>query len=112
MRAEHRAPSIPTRLGYAVHRCFMQKVSADDAVRWNIRVSPDTDAALRHFLGERKMKSGELAKFIEEAVRARVFQLTVHDIQSRNAHTDADELQGLIDTAVEEVRKSGRSRSS
>lgn len=75
-------------------------------------MSSATDSALRHFLGEREVKRGGLSRFIEEAVRARVFQLTVHDIHSRNADTDPDELQTLIDTAVEEVRESGRPRNS
>ena len=90
---------------------MQQKVSANDTVRWNVEVSPDTDASLRQFLGDQEIRSGGFSKFIEEAVRARVFHLTVHDIQSRNASTDPVELQTLIDTAVQDVRKSGRSRN-
>ena len=76
----------------------------EEAVRWNIKVSKETDLALRTFLGARGMKKGDLSKFIEEAVRWRVFHRTVQDIKARNADTDPDELQGLIDDAVREVR--------
>jgi hypothetical protein len=49
------------------------------------------------------MKKGDLSKFIEQAVRAHVFHRTVQDIKARNADTDPDELQVLIDDAVREV---------
>ena len=49
-------------------------------------------------------KKGDLSKFIEEAVRWRVFHRTVQDIKERNADTDPDELQRIIDGAVSEVR--------
>ncbi|HEY0795648.1 MAG TPA: ribbon-helix-helix domain-containing protein [Acidisarcina sp.] len=82
----------------------------DNAVRWNIKVSRDTDVALRTFLGARGMKKGDLSKFIEEAVRAQVFHRKVQEIKARNAATDSDELQLLIDEAVREVRRSKHSK--
>jgi Ribbon-helix-helix domain len=39
----------------------------DEPVRWTVRVSKDTDVAVRTFLAQRGMKKGDLAKFIEEA---------------------------------------------
>jgi len=80
----------------------------DDAVRWTIRVSKDTDLSLRKFLGTKGMKKGDLSKFIEEAVRAQVFHRTIQDIKEQNADTDPDELQVLIDGAVREVRMETR----
>ena len=79
----------------------------DDIVRWNITVSKETDLALRTFLGTQGMKKGDLSKFIEEAVQSQVFHRTVQDIKARNAGTDPDELQALIDSTVREVRASG-----
>jgi hypothetical protein len=76
----------------------------ETAVRWNIKVSKKTDLTLRTFLGSKGMKKGDLSKFIEEAVRWRVFHRTVQDFKTRNADTDPDKLQGLIDDAVSEVR--------
>ena len=76
----------------------------EEAVRWNIKVSKETDLTLRTFLGAQGAKKGDLSKFIEEAVRWRVFHRTVQDIRERNADTDPDELQRIIDDAVSEVR--------
>jgi hypothetical protein len=75
-----------------------------EAVRWNIKVSKETDLTLRTFLGAQGAKKGDLSKFIEEAVRWRVFHCTVQDIRERNAGTDPEELQRIIDEAVDEVR--------
>ena len=50
------------------------------------------------------MKKGDFSKFIEEAVRWRVFNRTVQDIKERNAGIDLDELQELVDEALGEVR--------
>ena len=80
----------------------------EEAVRWNIKVSKQTDLTLRTFLGSQGMKKGDLSKFIEQAVRAHVFHRTVQDIKARNAGTDPDELQALVDTAVLEVRAERR----
>jgi hypothetical protein len=74
------------------------------AVRWNIKVSKETDLSLRTYLGAQGAKKGDLSKFIEEAVRRHVFHLTVQDIRERNAGTDPDELQRILDEAVGEVR--------
>jgi hypothetical protein len=82
----------------------------EEAVRWNIKVSKETDLTLRTFLGAHGMKKGDLSKFIEEAVRWRVFHRSVQDIKARNADADPDELQALIDDAVQEVRKDKRSK--
>ena len=76
----------------------------EEAVRWNIKVSKETDLTLRTFLGAQGAKKGDLSKFIEEAVRWRVFNLTVQDIRERNADVDPEELQRIIDETVREVR--------
>ena len=82
----------------------------EEAVRWNIKVSKETDLTLRTFLGSHGMKKGELSKFIEQAVRSHVFHRTVQDIKARNAGTDPDEMQALIDDAVREVRAERRAK--
>lgn len=76
----------------------------EQAVRWNVKVSKETDLILRTFLGSRGMRKGDLSKFIEDAVRWRVFNKTVQDIKGRNAGVSIDDLQGLVDEAVSEVR--------
>jgi hypothetical protein len=81
-----------------------------EAVRWIVKVSKKTDLALRDFLGSQGMKKGDLSKFIERAVRAQIFRCTVQDIKARNADTDREDLQALIDNAVREVRAERRAK--
>ena len=81
----------------------------ETAVRWSVKVSKETDLTLRTYLGSQGMKKGDLSKFIEEAVRWRVFHRTVQDIKGRNADVDSEELQSLIDDAVQAVRRERRS---
>ena len=76
----------------------------EEAVRWNIKVSKETDLTLRTFLGSQGMKKGDLSKFVEDAVRWLVLQRTIQDIWERNADADPDEVQRLVDEAVAEVR--------
>lgn len=82
----------------------------EEAVRWNIKVSKDTDLTLRTFLGAQGMKKGDLSKFIEEAVRWRVLQRTIADIRARNADADPDEIERIVDEAVREVRAERRQK--
>lgn len=82
----------------------------EQAVRWNIKVSKETDLTLRTFLGAQGMKKGDLSKFIEDAVRWRVLQRTIQDIRTRNADADPDEIQSLVDEAVREVRAERRAK--
>jgi hypothetical protein len=82
----------------------------EQAVRWNIKVSKDTDLTLRTFLGSHGMKKGDLSKFIEDAVRWRVLQRTIEDIRERNAGADPDEVERIVDEAVSEVRSERRTR--
>lgn len=89
---------------------YLYRCEMEEEVRWNIKVSKETDLALRTFLGARGMKKGDLSKFIEEAVRWRVFHRTVQDIKARNAGADGDEIQRIVDEAVSEVRAERRSR--
>ena len=86
------------------------------AVRWNIKVSKETDLSLRTFLGAQGMKKGDLSRFIEDAVRWRVFHRTLREIKSHNADIDPDNVQRIVDEALREVRaerhakgRSGRS---
>ena len=84
----------------------------EQAVRWSIKVSKDTDLTLRAFLGAQGMKKGDLSKFVEEAVRRRVLQCTVQDIRARNAGADPDEIRRIVDEAVSEVRPERRARET
>lgn len=80
----------------------------EDSVRWSVKVSKETDLALRSYLGTRGMRKGDLSKFIEQAVEDQLFHRTVMDIKSRNASTSQVQLQREIDQAVREVRQERR----
>jgi hypothetical protein len=81
-----------------------------EAVRWNIKVSKETDLTLRTFLGAQGAKKGDLSKFIEDAVRWRVLHRTIQDIRARNSDADPDEIQRIVDEAVGEVRAERRAK--
>jgi len=78
--------------------------SVDQPVRWTVRVSKDTDVAVRMFLAQRGMKKGDLAKFIEEAVRWRVLDQTVGETKARNAKVPVADIEDAIDEALRTVR--------
>jgi hypothetical protein len=80
----------------------------EEGVRWNIKVSKETDLTLRTFLGSQGMKKGDLSKFIEEAVKWRLFDQTVSEVRQAFAGVPPDKLQKMIDRAVTEVRKEMR----
>lgn len=76
----------------------------DEPIRWTVRVSKDTDVAVRTFLAQRGMKKGDLAKFVEEAVRWRVLDQTVAQTKARNAKASAAQIEAAIDEALQSVR--------
>ena len=72
--------------------------------RLTITWSKEADHALRSFLGSQGMKKGDISKFIEEAVRWRIFHQTVREARAAFADVSPDELQKMIDQSVEDVR--------
>ncbi|MGA2118776.1 MAG: ribbon-helix-helix domain-containing protein [Bryobacteraceae bacterium] len=80
------------------------KSEPQETTRLTITWSKQADHALRTFLGAQGMKKGDLSKFIEEAVRWRIFHQTVSDARAAFADVSPDELQKAIDDAVEDAR--------
>jgi hypothetical protein len=83
----------------------MEECMPDDTTRWTVSVSKDTDIAVRSFLAQRGMKKGDLSKFIEDAVKWRVFDQTLAEARSKFADLPPAELEALIDEAVAATRK-------
>ena len=77
-----------------------------DLTRWSLKVSRETDIALRTLLATRGGKKGDMSRFVEDAVNREVLRETIRDVQARNADADPDELQSLIDEEVASVRSS------
>lgn len=81
-----------------------------EAIRWTIKVSKETDLSLRTMLGAQGMKKGDLSKFVEDAVRWRMFDGRVQSLRNSVRDVSAAELQAAIDEAVRDVRKAARRR--
>ena len=75
-----------------------------ETTRVTITWSKETDLTLRSFLGAQGLKKGALSKFIEEAVRWRVFHQTVSARARAFRRDPRNQMQKEIDDAVEAVR--------
>jgi hypothetical protein len=74
---------------------------ATSGTRWNLVVSPETDRALRQFLaGSGGGRKGDLSRFVEEAVRERIAELTVEQLKAQNADRSQDEIEAVIDESL------------
>ncbi len=76
--------------------------------RWNLSISEETNRAVRTFLARNGGKKGDLSRFVDEAVRRRVLDLTVSQVKERNAGYDQRKILDLIDEEVIAARE-GRS---
>jgi len=82
-------------------------MSEPETTRLTITWSKQADLALRAYLGAQGMKKGDISKFIEEAVRWRIFHQTIREAREAFADVPSDELQKMIDEAVDDVRAKG-----
>ncbi len=70
-------------------------------VRWSIVVPEETDRALRSFLARRGTKKGDISRFVNEAVRSRLFDLTVEGgAKERSRPHDQTKILEAIDEAL------------
>lgn len=77
-----------------------------NTVRWNIAVSPDVDQSVRMFIAAQGGgRRGDLSRFIEEAVRAYLFERAVEQAKAATTGMEEDELNDLIDEAVQWARE-------
>lgn len=76
----------------------------DENTRWIVSVSKDTDAAVRSYLAEHGMTEGDLPRFVEDAVKWRVFDQTLAEARAGFADLPAGEVEALVDEAVAAAR--------
>ena len=77
-----------------------------DTIRWNVAVSADTDQSLRMFLASQGGgRKGDLSRFIEEAVRAHIVELTAEQAKAANANVSEADLTAMVDKALQWARK-------
>ncbi len=76
-----------------------------NTIRWNVVVSPDTDQTVRMFLASQGGgRKGDLSRFIEQAVRAYIFERSVEEAKTANASLSEEELAAVVNEAVEWAR--------
>jgi hypothetical protein len=79
---------------------------AGTATRWNLVVTTDTDSELRQFLtSEGGGRKGDLSKFVEEAVKARIFELRVRRAKAENEIFPAEAIDDAVREALAWARK-------
>jgi hypothetical protein len=83
----------------------------ENLTRWTVSVPKEIDTSLRCFLAERGMKKGDISKFIVDAVKWRIFEQTLAEVRSQAAEVPPDELQSIIDEAIDAVRCEKRNES-
>jgi len=54
------------------------------------------------------MKKGDISKFIVDAVKWRVFEQTLAEVRQQVADIRPDEMQSIIDEAIDAVRQAKR----
>lgn len=77
-----------------------------DTIRWNVAVSADTDQSLRMFLASQGGgRKGDLSRFIEEAVRAHILELTAEQAKAANASVNEADLTAMVNEAIQWARQ-------
>ncbi len=82
-------------------------MNSEMTTRWTVSVSKDTDTLVRDFLARGGLNEGDLSKFIEEAVRWRMFDQTLAEARGAFADLGEGELEALIGEAVTAARHGG-----
>lgn len=67
----------------------------ENPVRWSLKVSKETDEALRAHLGQTGGRKGDLSRFVQEAVQARL-QTEKRTIKSRQSAGTRDGLAQVL----------------
>lgn len=74
--------------------------------RWNLVVSKDLDKSLRQVLAnEGGGRKGDLSRFVEEAVKERIYDLTAQAIKEQNASRTPEEIDEIVDEALAWARQ-------
>ena len=74
--------------------------------RWNLVVSQETDDALRQVLAASgRARKGELSRFVEDAVRARLVEVEAEAAKRVNAGLSEAAITDAVDEALEWARR-------
>ncbi len=75
-------------------------------IQWNLTIPEKTDRAVRAYLSQKDSEINDLSKFVDEAVRQKIFRQIVQNIKTQNASRDQQELMDIINEAVDWARES------
>ena len=76
-----------------------------NSIRWNIAVSPNTDQSVRMYLaGQGGGRKGDLSRFIEEAVRAHILELSAEQAKVANLKVTEADLTAIVAEAIQWAR--------
>ena len=77
-----------------------------NTIRWNVAVSTETDKSLRMFLASQGGgRKGDLSRFVEEAVRAHILELSAEQAKFANTNVSEADLVSMVDEALQWARK-------
>lgn len=76
-----------------------------DITRWTVNVASETDIDLRTYLAQRGMKKGDLSRFIEEAVKWRLIDLTLAEARAGFGDLSEADMGALIEEALADARR-------
>jgi hypothetical protein len=76
---------------------------ATTATQWNLVVDAETDRDVKEFL-EEEGDGLELSRFVEEAVKMRLFQLSLAKARQASVHLSEEEVETLVDEALSWAR--------
>lgn len=77
-----------------------------NSVRWNVAVSTDTDQSVRMYLASQGGgRKGDLSRFIEEAVRAHLLELSAEQAKMANVNVSEADLMVIVSEAVQWARE-------
>ena len=75
----------------------------EQSERWSLKVSRETDEALRAYLGQTGGRKGDLSRFVQEAVQGKLQEDVLPAGKSKRAAARASARQGFA-AALKEVR--------
>jgi hypothetical protein len=76
------------------------------SARWTLTVSDDVDRRVRRYLAGAARK-GDLSGFVEEAVRARLLQLSMKTVPTYSRPSANDVVQPVVKASVEDLKGDG-----
>lgn len=71
---------------------------------WSVELKEQTGRALEMYLAENGKGPDEVSAFVDQAVQARLFELTVDTVKRRNDKVPQAEIFDAIDTAARSCR--------